>query len=93
MHEEWFEKLAKKKDVIEVKENKNSISIVFSPEVSKKIDIEDLFVEACKITRMFRFQFTSESLIIVLDTIKLDNHPVYYLLQILNKIKYKTEEE
>ena len=91
MHEEWLEKLAKKLEIIELKETKNSITCTFSPEMSKRIDVEEFFVEACKITRMFRFQFTSNCLILVLDTIKLEKHPIYYLLLLLNKIKYKDE--
>lgn len=89
MHEEWFEKLAKKLDVIQVIQNRNSISIVFSQEMSEKIDGEQLFIDACKISRMFRFQFKNKNLIIVLDTIKLEKHYLFYFLSLMNKIKLK----
>ena len=89
MHEEWFEKLAKKLDIIQVIQTKNSVSLVFSREMSKKIDGEKLFIDACQISRMFRFQFKNENLVIVLDTIKLEKHYLFYLLSLMNKIKLK----
>lgn len=89
MHEEWFEKLAKKLDIIQVLQTRNSISLVFSQDMSMKIDGEQLFIEACKISRMFRFQFKNKNLIVVLDTIKLEKHYLFYLLSLMNKIKIK----
>ena len=89
MHEEWFEKLAKKLDIVEVNQTKNSISLYFSEEMSSKIDGEQLFLDAFNISRMFRFQFKNKNLIIVLDTIKLEKHYLFYLLSLLSKIKLK----
>ena len=89
MHEEWFEKLSKKLGIINVLETKNFIKLTFNAEQSKKIDIEEFFVEACKITNMFRFEFSKDSLILVIETVKLEKHPIFYILAILNKIKYK----
>ena len=89
MHEEWFEKLSKKLGIINVLETKNTIKITFDSETSKKINIEEFFVDACKVTNMFRFEFSKESLILVIETIKLEKHPIFYILAILNKIKYK----
>ena len=89
MHEEWFEKLAKKLDIVQVDQNKNSVYLYFSEEMSKKIDGEQLFLDAFNISRMFRFQFKNNNLIIVLDTIKLEKHYLFYLLSLLNKIKLK----
>ena len=70
-------------------QTKNSISLVFNEEMSSKIDGEQLFIDACNISRMFRFQFKNKNLIIVLDTIKLEKHYLFYLLSLLNKIKEK----
>jgi len=89
MHEEWFEKLAKKLDIIQVQQTRNSISIAFSQEMSDKIDGEQLFIDACNISRMFRFQFKNKNLIVVLDTIKLEKHYLFYILALMNKIKLK----
>ena len=86
MYEEWFEKLAKKVDIKNVHQNKNSIELVFAEKFVKNIDTEELFITAFKITPMFRFLSKGNNLVIVLDIIKLDKHPIYYLTQLLNEI-------
>ena len=47
---------------------------------------EELFMDAFQITPMFRFISRGSNMVIVLDIIKLDKHPVYYLVELLNKI-------
>jgi len=86
MHEEWFEKLSRKLGVNKVVQTKNSIEMHFNELVSSKIDTEKLFVNAYKITNMFRFQYKNKHLIIILDMIKLEKHFVYYLVELLNTI-------
>ena len=87
MYEELFEKLAKSIPVSKVHQNKNSIELVFNGEVLSKLDTEQIFMDAFHITPMFRFISRGSNLIIVLDIIKLDKHPIYYLVDLLNKIK------
>ena len=89
MYEEWFEKIAKKLEVERVNQTKNYIELVFSQEISNKIDGEKLFVDAFNISRMFRFQMKSGHLIIILDTIKLEKNSIYMLTELLNKITFK----
>ena len=89
MYEEWFEKLAKEKDIVEVKQLKNSIELVFSEEVTSKIDGEKIFRDAFNITPMFRFKMLRNHLIIVLDTIKLEKHYIYYLIDLLKVVEFK----
>lgn len=91
MYEELFESLAKKYDVIEVHQTKNSIELVFSEEMSNKIDGEDLFLTAFNISRMFRFQLKHKNLIVILDTIKLEENYVLLLTKLLENIKLKDE--
>ena len=86
MYEEWFEKLAYKLKLSNVHQNKNSIELVFPMEVVSKMDTEELFMDAFHVTNMFRFISKGSNLIIVLDIIKLDRHPVYYLVELLDKI-------
>lgn len=38
MYEEWFEKIAKKLEVERVNQTKNYIELIFSQEISNKID-------------------------------------------------------
>jgi len=87
MYEEWFEKLAKSLDVLEVVDGKNSIDMTLSQETSSKIDGEELFNEAYKICRMFRFTYKSGCIHVILDKIKLEQHYLMYLIGILIKIK------
>lgn len=86
MYEEWFEKLASKINIKNVHQTKNSIELVFGEEVVKKLNTEDLFMDAFQITNMFRFLSKGTNMVIVLDIIKLEKHPIYYLVELLNKI-------
>ena len=90
MYQEWFEKLAKDLNIEKVNTTKNSIELVFSKETTSKIDGEKLFMDAFHVTPMFRFKMHSERLILILDTIKLDKHYVYYLVELLCKIETKS---
>lgn len=86
MYEEWFEKLADKLKISKVRQTRNSIELYFIPEVVKKLNTEDIFMDAFHITNMFRFLGRGGELVIVLDIIKLDKHPIYYLVELLDKI-------
>lgn len=86
MYEEWFEKLASKIKIKNVHQTKNSIELVFDADFVKKIDTEQLFVDSFEISNMFRFLSRGTNLVIVLDIIKLEKHPIYYLVDLLNKI-------
>ena len=89
MYQEWFEKMAKELEIEKVNHTRNSLELVFSKEMTSKIDGEKLFVAAFNITPMFRFKMLQERLIIILDTIKLEKHYVYYLVDLLSKIEKK----
>ena len=86
MYEEWFEKLASKIKVKNVHQTKNSIELVFDEETVKKLDTEQLFMDSVSISNMFRFLSKGTNLVIVLDIIKLEKHPIFYLVPLLNKI-------
>ena len=89
MYEEWFEKLAKKLKICNVRQSKNSIELVFPGEVVSKFNTEEVFMDAFYVSNMFRFVSRGTNLIIVLDIIKLEKHPVYYLVKLLDKIYNK----
>ena len=86
MYEEWFEKLAKKLEIENSKQTKTFIELELSENISKKIDGEKLFFIAYEISKMFRFSFKNNKIHIILDTVKLDNHFLIYLIQLLEKI-------
>jgi len=83
MYQEWFEKMAKELGIEKVNYTKNSLELVVSEEATTKIDGEKLFVDAFHITPMFRFKMLSNQLIIILDTVKLEKHYIYYLVDLL----------
>ena len=89
MYEEWFEKLATKVKLGKVNQNKNSIELVFPMDVVTKMDTEELFMDAFQVSNMFRFISRGSNLVIVLDIIRLERHPVYYLVELLDKIYSK----
>ena len=86
MYEEWFEKQALKIGLKSVVQTKNYIELCFPKEVVEKFDTEDLFMESFKITPMFRFKSRGSNLLIILDIIKLEKHPLYYLTELLDYI-------
>ncbi len=83
MYEEWFEKMANKLNIKQVKQTKNFIEIILPKEITEKVNGELLFIEASRITRMFRFSLKNKNLIITLDTIKLEKHFIYYLIELM----------
>ena len=89
MYEEWFEKLAKRLKISNIHQNKNSIELVFPEEVVSALDTEEIFMDAFEVTNMFRFKSKGTNLIIILDIIKLEKHPIFYLVELLNKIDVK----
>jgi len=89
MYEEWFEKLASRLKISHVHQTKNSIEMVFPGSVVEKLDTEEVFMDAFTVTNMFRFVSKGSNLVIVLDIIKLEKHPIYYLVTLLNKMYEK----
>ena len=56
-------------------------------ELTNKISIQKIFVDASNITRMFRFGIKRNKLLITLDTPKLDKHFIFYLIELLELIE------
>lgn len=87
MYEELFEHLATDLKITKVNQTKNFISISLPVEISNNIDGDKLFIKVCSLSRKFRFSMKNKELIITLDTINLDKHYIYYLIDLLNIIK------
>ena len=86
MYSEWFEKLANN-IVDKIKVNRNSVDVIFNKDITNKIDGRELFMEVNKLSRKFRFSMKDNSLVITLDTIKLDKHYIYYLIDLVKLVK------
>lgn len=89
MYEEWFEKQVNSVKIKTVNQTKNYIELVFSKDVVEQLDTEALFMEAFNITNMFRFKSKGSNLVIILDTIHLEEHPLFYLTRLLDYIEHK----
>lgn len=87
MYEEWFEKLAKRLNVLEVIDGDKNVCIILSPEVSSKLDGQELFMESYKISKNFKLNYKNNSIHVILDKNKLEKHYLMYLIGILIKIK------
>ncbi len=84
MYEEWFEKLAKELGIHQVKQTNNFIEITLPKEFTENINGEQLFMEVNQLSRMFRFSMRLGCLVITLDTVKLEKHFIYYLIDLMN---------
>lgn len=87
MYEEWFEKLAKEIGINKVKQTSNFIEITLPKNFTESINGEQVFMEVNKLSRMFRFSMKLGCLVITLDTVKLEKHFIYYLIDLLNVLK------
>ncbi len=86
MYEEWFEKLANKYNINMVKQTKTFIEITLSKELLNEIDGSKMFMLANDITRMFRFKSFAKQTKLILDTVNLDKHYIYYLVEFFDKL-------
>ena len=89
MYEEWFEKLAFKLNISNVHQSKNCIELLLPKEILDFISIDDLFVESYNISRYFKFISRNNNIIINLEILHLDKHPIYYLVKLLDFILSK----
>ena len=87
MHEELFERELEKLNIKNVTQTKNFISITIPKELTKKIDGELLFLDVLSLTRKFRFSMKNDQLTITLDTVNLDKHFIYYLIDMIDILK------
>lgn len=87
MHEELFEHMASELKITKVNQTKNFITVSLPIDISNNIDGDKLFMEVCSLTRKFRFSMKNKELMITLDTINLDKHYIYYLIDLLKIIK------
>lgn len=86
MYEKLFEHLAALNGIEKVRETKNNITFIVSKEKSSNINGEYLFMKANDISKFIRFTYRLEKLNIIVDTIKLDKHYLYYIVELLENM-------
>lgn len=89
MYEEWFEALVLKLEISKVIQNDKLIELHFSKNITEKIDGEDLFTSALKISSNFSFSYQHDVLKLKLILHGLDKHYIYILTKLLSVIKLK----
>ena len=88
MYEEWLEKLCDRYNVERINQTKTFVELIFSDDISKRIDTQKLFMDSIDISRMFRFKTLGNKLVIVLDIIKLEDNYIKLLIKILSTLTY-----
>ena len=86
MYSKWFENICDDLNITNIHETNNFTEIVLKKELINTFDVEDLFVEVIKISKRFKFMSRGENIVISLNTIRIDKHPIYYLLDLVNCI-------
>lgn len=92
MYEEWLEKLARKLNITDIKQMRNFIYITLPKELTEKVNGELLFTLVSDITRNFRFSMKGKLLVITLDTVKLDKHFIYYLIELMEVLEKSIDD-
>lgn len=87
MYEEWFEKIAEDLGIRQVRQTKNFIEVTIPAYLLSKLKGDQLFFGISNISKMFRFAMRGKNLIITLDTVKLEKHFIYYLIEMLKIIQ------
>jgi len=86
MYEEWFEKIAKKLNITKVKQTEREILVELPVEISSQIKGDKLFLEAYNINPKFQLKYENKKILISLMILGLDQHFVYYIVPLLDKI-------
>ena len=92
MYEEWFEKIADYLGIKQVRQTKNFIEVTIPASLLLKLKGDKLFFAISNISKMFRFAMRGKNLIITLDTVKLERHFIYYLIEMLKVIQEQVNE-
>lgn len=92
MYEEWFEKLAKKLNILHVKQTDRMVELEIPEEVSSKIKGDKLFLEAYNIHTAFSFKYINKRITITLLLGRLEKHFLYYLIPLLELIGRDIED-
>lgn len=83
MYQELFEKLANSFEIKQIRQTRNFIEIRLPNDLINKIDSSELFYQVNQISRMFRFSMKRNNLYIILDIVKLEEHFIYYLVELM----------
>jgi len=86
IYEKLFEYLSKEIGVEKIVESKTNITLILSIEATKDIAGDKMFRSGIEISSYIRFAYKKDRINIILDTIKLDKHWLFTMVDFLHKI-------
>jgi transcription-repair coupling factor (superfamily II helicase) len=86
IYEKLFEFLTAQLKVEKIKESKTNITLILSLEGTKEMSGDNLFKTGLEISKYIRFAFKQDRIHIILDTIKLDRHWLYTMVDFLQSV-------
>lgn len=89
MYEEWFEKIAQKLEIKNVRQNDREVIIELPTHISSQIKGDKLFLEVYNITQNFRLKYENKKIVITLMLKGLEDHFVYYIVPLMDKILHE----
>jgi len=88
-YEKLFEYFTKQLQVEKIQENKTSVTLVISMEGSKQLAGDQIFQKGMEISKYIRFAYRRDRIHIILDTIKLERHWLFTMVDFMQKILKK----
>jgi len=86
MHQEWFEKLAKKLQIKQLTQTAEKVEIILPPELSNRLNGEKLFLQTYNINPKFKMKYQMKRIVISLAIKKENRHYIYDLVKLLKMI-------
>ena len=86
MYEEWFEKIAQKYNITQIRQTDRFIEIVLPEKLSSNVKGDKLLLNALSISRNFSFSYRHNQIIITLKYANLKEHFIRYIVRLLNTI-------
>ncbi|MBI9009276.1 MAG: transcription-repair coupling factor [Tenericutes bacterium] len=85
-YEKLFEYFTRQLNVEKIQENKASVTLIISMEGSKKLAGDTIFQKGIEISQYIRFAYRRDRIHIILDTIKLERHWLFTMVDFLQKV-------
>lgn len=85
-YEKLFEYFTKQLQVEKIQENKTSVTLIISMDGSKKLAGDEIFQKGIEISKYIRFAYKRDRIHIILDTIKLERHWLFTMVDFLQNI-------
>ncbi|MFO7968901.1 MAG: transcription-repair coupling factor [Bacillota bacterium] len=93
IYEQLFEYYTKKLQIEKIKDNKTNKTLIVSKSGTKKMAGDKIFQSGIEVSKAIRFNYKNEQIHIILDTINLEKHWIFTMVEFLEKIiKFKDAE-